>query len=211
MAYRRADAYEQATACLTEALAESRQSRDDRHVADTLYHLGTVAWSNGRNAQAIAFHSEAVDICERLRLRDLVAVQAFHGRGEAHFANSEPLSAIGCYTRSLELAHAIGDKSYECENLMMIGHACTGTMGLGDYARATTHFEAAVEIARSADLQWHLGPTLLGLDHVRACTGRYGEAWTGMNKTLRWLEELKQVRYQLIAYSFLGDCCWTLS
>ncbi len=87
---------------------------------------------------------------------------------------------------------------------MMIGHACVGTKGLGDYPRAMANFEAALDIARAADLQWHIGPTLLGLDHVRACTGRYGEAWTGMHKTLRWLESLRQVRYQLIAYDFIG-------
>jgi len=204
MAYRRADAYEQATACLTEALAESRAMNDERAAADTLYHLGTVAWSTGSNDQAIRSHQEAVEICERTGLTDLVAVQAYHGRGEAHFANAEPVAAIECYTRSLELARGIGDKSYESENLMMIGHACVGTKGLGDYPRAMTNFEAALEIARAADLQWHMGPTLLGIDHVRACTGHYGEAWAGMQKTLRWLESLKQPRYQLIAYDFIG-------
>ena len=30
----------EATACLTEALAESRAMNDERHAADTLYHLG---------------------------------------------------------------------------------------------------------------------------------------------------------------------------
>jgi len=204
MAYRRADAYEAATACLTEALAESRAMNDEHHAADTLYHLGTVAWSTGQNDQAIGFHQQAVEICERTGCTDLVAVQAWHGRGEAHFANAEPAAAIDCYTRSLELARGIGDKSYESENLMMIGHACVGTKGLGDYPRATAHFETALDIARAADLQWHFGPTLLGLDHVRACTGRYGEAWTGMQKTLHWLESLRQVRYQLIAYDFIG-------
>lgn len=204
MAHRRADAYEEATACLTEALAESRAMNDERHAADTLYHLGTVAWSTGLNHRAIAFHQQAVEICERTGLTDLVAVQAHHGRGEAHFANAQPALAIACYTRSLELARGIGDKGYESENLMMIGHACVGTKGLGDYPRATANFEAALDIARAADLQWHLGPTLLGLDHVRACTGRYGEAWSGMRKTLRWLEGLGQARYQLIAHDFLG-------
>ena len=204
MAYRRADAYGEATVCLTEALAESRAMNDERHAADTLYHLGTVAWSTGLNDQAIGFHQQAVEICERRGFADLVAVQAYHGRGEAHFANAEPAAAIECYTRSLALARGIGDKSYESENLMMIGHACVGTKGIGNYPRATANFEAALEIARAADLQWHLGPTLLGLDHVRACTGRYGEAWAGMQKTLRWLESLKQVRYQLIAHDFIG-------
>ena len=204
MAYRRADAYEDATACLTDALAESRAMNDERHAADTLYHLGTVAWSTGRNEHAIGFHQEAVEICERTACTDLVAVQAYHGRGEAHFANAEPAAAIGCYSRSLELARGIGDKSYESENLMMIGHACTGAKGLGDYPRARVNFEAALEIARAADLQWHMGPTLLGLDHVRACTGHYGQAWAGMVKTVTWLQSLKHVRYQLIACDFMG-------
>ncbi|GAB4169425.1 MAG: hypothetical protein Fur0039_08220 [Rhodocyclaceae bacterium] len=204
MAYRRADQYDEASACLTEALAESRAMHDERHAADTLYHLGTVAWSTGQNDQAIRFHQQAVEICERTACAGLVAVQAWHGRGEAHFANAEPGEAIECYTRSLALARGIGDKSYESENLMMIGHACLGTKGLGDYPRAIAHFEAALDIARAADLQWHLGPTLLGLDHARACAGRYGEAWAGMQKTLHWLESLRQVRYQFIAYDFIG-------
>ena len=67
-----------------------------------------------------------------LGLADLVAVQAYHGRGEAHYAHAEPAAAIVCYSRSLDLARAIGDKSYESENLMMIGHACVGTTGCGD-------------------------------------------------------------------------------
>jgi tetratricopeptide (TPR) repeat protein len=204
MAYRRADDYERATQCLTQALAESRAMRDERHAADTLYHLGTVAWSNGRNREAIGFHREAVEICERLGLADLVAVQAYHGRGEAHATNAEPAAAIACYERSLELARRIGDKSYECENLMMIGYALTGYMGLADYPRARAHFEASLEIARKADLQWHVGPTLLGLDHVRACAGQYDEALAGMTRTLRWLESVKQIRYQLIAYDLVS-------
>lgn len=204
MAYRRADDYEQATQCLTRALAESRAMRDERHAADTLYHLGTVAWSNGRNREAMAFHQEAVDICERLGVEDLVAVQAYHGRGESHYNSLEPAAAIGCYERSLELARGIGDKSYECENLMMVGFAWTGHTGLADYARAAACYEASLEIARKADLQWHMGPTLLGLDHLRACAGKYDEALAGMTKTLHWLESVKQTRYQLIAYDFIG-------
>jgi tetratricopeptide (TPR) repeat protein len=204
MAYRRADAYEQATACLGEALHEAHAMSDEHQAADTLYHLGTVAWSTGLNDQAIAHHQQAVQICERRGFVDLVAVQAYHGRGEAHFANAEPAPAIACYTRSLALARSIGDRSYESENLMMIGHACVGTRGLGDYPRALAHFDAALDIARAADLQWHLGPTLLGLDHVRACTGRYGEAWLGMQRTLQQLQELGQLRYQFIALDSIG-------
>src|SRR5690606_9132639 len=114
-------------------------------------------------------------------------------------------AAIRCYNRSIELARSIGDKSYESENLMMIGFACTGVLGAGDYESAQTSFEAALDIARRADLQWHVGPTLLGLHHVHACIGRYGDAWTGMTQTLRQLEHLRHTRYQLMAYALLGS------
>ena len=181
MAYRRADHYEQAIACLDEALASARAGGDERHVADSLYHLGTVAWSNGRNDLAIAYHQEAVDLCERLQLRDLVAVQAWHGQGEACFADGQPADAMDCFSRSLELARAIGDRSYEAENLLMLGWASGSPMGLGDPLRALSFLDPALEIARAADLQWHLGPALIGRAFACVaagppCTGRRGPA-----------------------------------
>lgn len=204
MAHRRADAYEQAIICLDEALEISLAMGDERHAADTLYHLGTVAWSNGRNDLAIRYHQQAVDICERLMLTDIVAVQAFHGRGEAYFANGEPTAAIACFSRSLELARGIGDRSYESENLMMIGWACTGHMGLADYPRAFSHFDAALVIARDADLQWHLGPTLIGRANVHIALGEFDKAWADLNEALPRLEVLKLVRYQIMAQDALG-------
>ncbi len=211
MAYRRGDAYERATQCLGEALAASRATGDDRHAADTLYHLGTVAWSNGRNAEAIAHHQEAVDICERLGITDLVAVQAFHGRGEAYFADARPEPAIDCFTRSIAFAKAIGDKSYESENLMMIGWASLGSMGLGDYPRAVTHLDAGLAIAQAADLAWHIGPLRIARDHIRHCLGQFGEAWQGLNETLKQLEALHMVRYQIMACNMMGHLLLDLS
>ena len=204
MAHRRSDAYDQAIVCLDEALEISRTTGDDRHTADTLYHLGTVAWSNGRNELAISYHQEAVDICERLQLTDIVAVQAFHGRGEACFANAEPAAAIDSFSLSLSLARGIADKSYESENLMMIGWACTGQMGLADYPRALSHFDAALAIARAADLQWHLGPTLIGRAAIHAALGNFGAAWADLNEALPRLETLGLVRYQIMANDALG-------
>ncbi|MCB1916614.1 MAG: AAA family ATPase [Rhodocyclaceae bacterium] len=205
MAYRRADAYDRARECLLEALDESRALDDHWHVADTLYHLGTVAWSIGRNGLAITHHQEAVDICQAEGFADLAAVQAWHGRGEAYFADAEPVAAIDSYRRSIELARAIGDRSYESENLMMIGHAQCGGRGIADYPGAEQSFAAALGIARDADLQWHLGPTLLGQQHVWACTGRYGEAWTQMQETMTWLVGVDQVRYQMIGHDFAAQ------
>lgn len=204
MAYRRADAYDQALVCLDEALKASRAMGDKRHAADTLYHLGTVAWSNGRNDLAISYHQQAANICECLHLTDLVAVQAFHGRGEAYFANAEPAAAIVAFSRSLDLARGIGDKSYESENLMMIGWACTGHMGLADHRRAWSYFDEALAIARAADLQWHLGPTLIGRAHVQMALGKITQAWADLNEALPRLETLRLVRYQIMAHDALG-------
>ena len=205
MAYRRADAFEPALACLQEALAVSRATGDERHAADTLYHLGTVAWSNGRNDLAIDHHQQAVEICESMVLTDLVGVQAFHGRGEAHLANGEPAAAAAAFARSLALARAIDDKSYEAENLMMIGWACSGHLGLADYMRALSHFDESLAIARAADLQWHLGPTLIGRAYARGELGRYGEAWSDLAEALPRLQTLGLVRYQLMTHDAMGS------
>jgi tetratricopeptide (TPR) repeat protein/transcriptional regulator with XRE-family HTH domain len=205
MTYRRADDYPAAVECLARALDECRALGDERQAADTLYHLGTVMWSNGRNGQATVYHSEAVEICERLGLSDLVAVQAYHGRGEAHFLNLEHAAAIRCYRRSIDLARGVGDKSYESENLMMVAFAYSGYMGAGDYSQARANFEAALEIAEGADLEWHIPPTRLGLACVRGCLGDYGGAVNDLQHTIRSLERLKLPRYLVMAYEMLAS------
>lgn len=204
MAWRRADRYEDAVACLQEALAASRAGGDERHVADSLYHLGTVAWSNGRNDLALAYHQEAVDLVERLGLEDLVAVQAFHGRGEAAFAEARPAAAVECFSRSLELARAIGDRSYESENLMMVGWACLPGMGTGANGRALASFDAALDIARAADFQWHLPPTLIGRALALAAAGHVAAAWADLQEALRGAEAVGLARYQIMARDAMG-------
>jgi len=203
MTHRRGDDYASAVECLGQALEECRALGDERQAADTLYHLGTVMWSDGRNREAISYHAEAVAICERLGLADLVAVQAYHGRGEAHFLNLEQDAAIRCFQRSIDLSRSIGDKSYESENLMMVAYAYSGYMGIGDYAQARANFEAALQIAERADLQWHIPPTRLGLACVRGCLGEYGVALNDTRQTIRSLERLKLPRYQVMAYELL--------
>lgn len=162
-------------------------------------------WSDGRNRDATAHHAEAVAICERLGLTDLVAVQAYHGRGEAHFFNLEHHEAIACYRRSIELARSIGDKSYECENLMMVAHAYSGYLGLGDYAQAQAHFAGALEIAERADLEWHIPPTRLGLACVRGHLGDYAGAVADLLDMIRVLERAKLPRYEIMAHEMLAS------
>ena len=84
MVNRRADDYESALSHLSQAVEVGRASGDQRAVADTLYHLGSVYWSQGENNQAGQHHQEALEICRSLGLTDLVAVQATHGRAESY-------------------------------------------------------------------------------------------------------------------------------
>jgi tetratricopeptide (TPR) repeat protein len=85
----------------------------------------------------------------------------------------------------------------------MAAYSYSGYMGFGDYAQARANFESALEIAQRADLQWHIPPTRLGLDCVRACLGEYAAALQGMRQTIRSIERLKLPRYQVMAYELL--------
>ena len=204
MAYRRADAYEEATACLTEALAESRAMNDERHAADTLYHLGhgrvehraerpgdRIPPAGGRDLRAHGFRRSrrgaGLPRPRRGALRERGA------RGGDRVLHAVARACPRHRRQELRVREPDDDRA-----------RLRRDQGARRLPARLANFEAALDIARAADLQWHIGPTLLGLDHVRACTGRYGEAWAGMRKTLRWLESLRQVRYQLIAYDFIG-------
>jgi tetratricopeptide (TPR) repeat protein/transcriptional regulator with XRE-family HTH domain len=204
MAYRRADDYVRARASLGESLAASRRLGQAHHVADTLYHLGTVAWSDGDNSLALHCHGEAVQLCEAHALQGLVAVQAWHGEGEARFTNAEPGLAIERYSRSLELARRIGDRGYEAENLMMIGWACSGSMGLADYARAEDHASQGLAIAESNEQKWHLAPLHVLQADAWRCLGRTEPALELLNVEVRRTERAEQARFGIIVRDALG-------
>ena len=114
-ACRKADRLEQAQHYLNEALSGERQTGNRSAVADILYHLGTISFSSGDYHQAAKYHQEAVDICSELGNVDLVAVQAYHGRGEAYFSTGHASAAIEYYKKSLDMARQIQDRSYEAE------------------------------------------------------------------------------------------------
>ncbi|HEU4620565.1 MAG TPA: hypothetical protein VFV10_21215 [Gammaproteobacteria bacterium] len=58
-----------------------------------------MAWSDGRNREAVAYHEEAVAICERLGLTDLVAVQAYHGRGPTEAPTAPIIASVRAVAR----------------------------------------------------------------------------------------------------------------
>ena len=204
MAHRRADDYGRAVDRLGQALAVSRSLDDASHVADTLYHLGTVAWSDGDNTLALRCHTEAVQLCETHGLGGWVAMQAWHGMGEALFAAARPREAMTRFERSLSLARELGDRGYEAENVMMLGWCCTGAMGVADYAFATDQADLGLAVAQAAQQEWHLTPLRILQADAWRCAGEVPSALELLNSELARIEQLGQVRFCIMALDVLG-------
>lgn len=205
MAYRRADDYERAGRCLDEALGMARAAGDEAGTADALYHLGTVLWSVGDNARAGELHGEAVAICRRLGLADAVAMQATHGWGESLAARGLQREAVAAYEESLALARALGDRSYEAENLQMLGFSLASFMGLGEYGRALEALDASLAISRDAHLDWHTAFTLAGRGLTRGHLGDYAAGVADMEAALAVRPGAEAARAHAMTLDLLGD------
>jgi tetratricopeptide (TPR) repeat protein/tRNA A-37 threonylcarbamoyl transferase component Bud32 len=202
-AYRFADRYSEALDYLKAALDVARRGDDERSVADVLYHLGTIAWSQGYNDQALAYHQEALDICQRLGLTDLVAVQAFHGLGEAYFLAGRAAEAIELYEKSLEFARQLQDKGYEAENLGNMGMAML-VYGIADYERGKEVQTRGLEISQSAQLEWHSTQILGPLGLACGLTGDYRQGLDHLSRSLGIAESIGAKRFQSLLLDMLG-------
>lgn len=200
--YRYSDRYSEALDHLKAALEVARRG-DEHYVADALYHLGTTVWSQGYNDQALVYHQEAVDICQRLKLSDLVAVQALHGLGEAFFLAGRAEEAIELYEKSLRLARQIQDKGYESENLGNIGMALQ-LYGVANYNRAKEVFTKALQISRSANLEWHLVQILGPLGLACGLSGNYQQALDYLTKSLPIAESIGAKRFHSLLLDMYG-------
>jgi class 3 adenylate cyclase/tetratricopeptide (TPR) repeat protein len=202
MVYRRADDYENAMSHLSKALDVARNADDRRGMADALYHLGSVAWSEGDNFQSTEYHQEALEICQELGLTDLIAVQAYHGRAEAYWLSGLPQQAYGMFDESLKLARQISDKSYEAENHQMLGLMCTGVFGIANYVKGKEHGVKSLEISEEAHLHWHTVPSLYTMALISMGSGEYQRAHEYVVRAKVQAEELGAVRLLAIGLGF---------
>jgi predicted ATPase len=195
MIYRRADDYEKATSRLSMALDAARESGDQRSLADVLFHLGSVVWSRGENLEATGYHQQALDICRREELKDLVAVQATHGRAEAYYIAGELNWAITLFKESLELARQIGDRSYEAENLQMIAMLNGGLTGIANYELCLQIAEESLQISRGAHLDWHISSTLYTLVEGYLGQGEYRSAFDYLKEAHELAAAIGAIRF----------------
>ena len=202
MVYRRADDYENAMSHLSKALDVARSTDDRSGMADALYHLGSVAWSEGDNVRSTNYHQESLEICQDLGLTDLVAVQAYHGRAEAYWLSGFPERSIEMFNESLKLARRISDKSYESENLQMLGLMFTGMFGTANYARGTEHGLKSLEISEEAHLHWHAVPAMYTMTLVSMGTGDYQRAYEYVTRAMAQSKEIGALRLLAIGLNF---------
>ena len=202
--FRTADRLEDAVEYLQAGLEVARRSADRRAVADTLYHIGTVAWTDGDIVAALRYQEEAVDICQQLELQDLVAVQALHGLAEAQTWVGNPRQAVENFQKSIQLARQIGDKSYESENLFMMAYACLNDSGIADYDLGLESVEQALEISRKARLDGHTAPALFVAGAIYGAIGDYKKGFEYINEAIAWSENLGVVRFKTVAYYSLA-------
>ena len=204
MTYRRADDYERARETLGRVLELARAAGDAHRVADNLFHLGTVIWTEGDNARSAPYQEEAVAICRREGFVDLVAVQAMHGRAENYFLSGYYEEATTYLTESLALARQIGDRGYEAENLYMLGATHSGLIG-ANYAMAREALEASLRISRAAQMDWHILPPLFILCDVMGSLGHYGLGLRYGLEAVELAERLEIIYFKSIALDFLGN------
>lgn len=204
MTYRRADDYENARSTLDHALALARAAGDAHSIADNLFHLGTVIWTEGDNRRSAPYQEEAVAICRRHGFGDLVAVQATHGRAENFFLSGFYEEAVAYFSESLALARQIGDRGYEAENLYMLGAVHSGLIG-ADYEQAKAALEESLRISRAAQMGWHIVPPLFLLCNVVASLGDYGAALRYGLEAVQLAEQLGIVYFKSMALDFLGN------
>lgn len=202
MVYRRADDYENAMSHLSKALDVARSTDDRSGMADALYHLGSVAWSEGNNLQSAEYHQEALEICQELGLTDLIAVQAYHGRAEAYWISGHPDQSIEMFNESLKLARQINDKSYESENHQMLCMMYTGMFGIAEYDKGTKHGLKSLEISEEAHLHWHAVPAMYSMTLMSMGIGDYQKAYDYVTRAKAQAKEIGALRFFALGLDF---------
>lgn len=109
------------------------------------------------------------------------------------------------------MAREIGDKSYESENLQMIGLMHIGRHGVAEFSLGMEYANQSLSISQEAHLLWHLAPALgtkgsisLGLGDIQG----------GIDQLARAIEQARAIgalRYVSIDLCELGNCYQALN
>jgi tetratricopeptide (TPR) repeat protein len=144
-----------------QALASSREFRDQESERVTLNNLGLAYMRLGKTHRAVELLEEALAIASGDRPKEC---NTLIGLGSAYARLGERPRAIGLYERALAIAREFGDRKDEHQALRGLGQAYAD---LGEMRRAIELYQQALAIARElgdpigeAEALRHLGAAL---------------------------------------------------
>jgi tetratricopeptide (TPR) repeat protein len=142
-----------------------------RVLSSALTNVGSVLIQLERSAEGLVYLEQALTIIEEHSLDNLA--QVLNNIGCVYDDIGQPDKAIECFERSLELAAARGD---DRRIISACGNLCSSYLDRGEYDRAITYGEAAVERAIAIGQKGFQARGHLALGLVEAARGRLDAA-----------------------------------
>lgn len=193
-----------ARAHLDEALTIADALGEPARCVTALYHLGAQAWIGGENKRAADYYAAALALCDEHAIDGRPRVQALLGQGETQWAAAAPRAALHCYDQAAQGARRAGARDLEEESRRTVAWACSGTLGVADYARALAALEESLALTDGGE-PWHL-PLTLGLaGHLDACRGNYGAGLERLGAACALAEGRGQLSFACVVRDLLGD------
>ncbi len=178
------DQLDQAIDAQGSALACCREAGGVREEGDSLRRLAQMLGFAGRTAEAAKAARKAVALLEPLGPGPELAMA--YGKLAQRYANWEDAeSAIGWGTRALELADRLGDTEILVYALVSVGAA----EFRGDAPKGREKLERALELARAAGLEDHVGRAFLNLVWLSARQRSFALAGRYLNAALEYSGE----------------------
>lgn len=202
--------YSRAGAYLERALALARERGDPLLVAYSLNRVGNWYLNNEEPERALSDHREALALFEQLHeargiadTTDLLAMTFVLG--------GDLTQAADYYTRSIELATALGDKPGIITALATLT-LCSPSPQTHTLAPAEPDLTAAIARARRAlpltrEIGWRAGETyvLWNLAFALGAQGDYAAAFSTARQALAIAREIDHPQWQVSAQTCLGE------
>ena len=166
--------YKGAEESFKEALALSRETRNQSNVAYSLWNLGKLYSNMGDNELAIAYYDSSLALYEKLnevkRISSLNMEMGYAYSNKGMFEKAREIME-----KSMEYANSSNDKESQATAMIAISDVQST---LGEFEEAKKSYLRAGEIYRSVDNPWGVASVALGLGNLANRAGDYREAMT---------------------------------
>ncbi|MGH2796292.1 MAG: ATP-binding protein, partial [Thermoleophilaceae bacterium] len=182
----RSGEYRDATARLTEAVAEAERAGDDDARAEALKQLGTAYVVSGDLATGLRYYEESLALYERLG--DVLGQANVHSNiGLVRRRESRHRDAIESYERALAIRERIGDQNGSLRSHNNIGEA---SYLLGDLDTAEASFRRALAIAQTIGYATGVALARLGVGAALVQRGAADEGIAELKEAILGIEAI---------------------